>query len=102
MIFSDTDRQAIRELELSGFKVMETPVGLLLVAGHRFPDVPAILRHLLHHGVRLGAAPVCPDCSTGSCVSHGGHDLRDGASSSLLEQNGLDEAPSSALRLVEP
>jgi len=101
MILSDTDRQAIRELELSGFKVMETPVGLLLVAGHRFPDVPSMLRHLLHHGVRLGAAPVCPDC-TRSCVSHGDHDLRDGASSSLLEQNGLDEAPSSALRLVGP
>ena len=101
MTFSETDRQAIRELELSGFMVLKTPAGLVLSAG-AFADVPALLRHLLHHGVRLGAAPVCPDCSTGSCVSHGGHDLRDGASSSLLGKHGLDEAPSSALRLVGP
>ena len=91
MIFSETDRQAIRELELSGFKVMETPVGLLLVAGHRFPDVPAMLQHLLHHGVRFGASPACPDCQSGSCG------LSDGAS-------GVGEAIPGApsLRLVGP
>jgi len=90
MILSDTDRQAIRELELSGFLVTVTSNGLILSTG-LFADVPALLRHLLHHGVRLGAAPACPDCQAGSCG------LSDGAS-------GVGEAIPGApsLRLVGP
>ena len=88
MILSETDRQAIRELELSGFKVAVGDDHLLLCAGV-FSDVPAMLRHLLHHGIRFGASPACPDCETGSCG------LSDGAP-------GVGEAISGApsLRLV--
>lgn len=93
---TDVDRKAIAELETCGFTVTPGSDGLTLHAGP-FEDVPALLKHLLHHGIRLGAAPICPDCGPGSCVpgSHGDH-----AAAALPSSEGGEPRPE--LRLVSP
>ena len=93
--FSEKDVAAIRELESLGMTVVLDGPRVSLHFGP-CDSVPALLRRLLHHGWRAGAAPVCPDCMkvAGSCeFSHGG--LSDGAP-------GVGEAISGApsLRLV--